>query len=194
MTDVALTGAATLSLNGTQEKILDLLGAGVPQVQVATAVGVDESYVSQLMAEDWFRGAVQERRAAHAVESIEHDEKIDSIERRAWERIDKLLPLETNLMKLLKVAQVANAAKRKSEVAVASTQPATIVNIALPQSALVQFKMTSDKQVIEIEGRSMNTMPSHVVQSKLREKKAASLLVDQTQLIPQDMASKLAAF
>ena len=70
-------------------------------------------------------------------------------------------------MRVLKVAQVANAAKRKSEAATAVQQPSTIVNIALPQQALVEFKLSTDKQVVEIDGRSLTTMPSHVVQAKL---------------------------
>ena len=177
-----------------KDKVLDLLGAGVMQVQVAQALGVDESYVSQLMADESFRNEVQLRRAARAAEHIELDGKIEDLEEMALNKVLKLLPLETNLMKALKVFQVANAAKKKSEAAVNAQTPSTIVNITMPQNALVHFAMTSDKQVVEVDGRSLTTMPSHVVSQKLKERRAQSLLSDLTPAIDSETARKLAAF
>lgn len=188
------TSGFSMALSSTQERILDLLAAGVSQVQTAAALGVEESYVSQLMANEEFRSAVSLKRADKAVDQIEHDGKIDDIEEKAWERVQKLLPMETNLMRVLKVAQVANAAKRKTETSIIPQQPSTIVNIALPQQALVHFKLSSDKQVVEVEGRSLATMPSHVVQAKMRERKAQTLLIDATPAIDSGTAAKLASF
>lgn len=170
-----------LALNGTQQRIMELLGAGASQVQVAMAVGVEESYVSQLMADEGFRAAVQERRADVALKHAETDAKIDSIEEKAWRRLDQLVELETNTMKLLKIATAANAAKRRTDGSQqAASTSAPVVNITLPQSAVVEFKMTTDKQVVEIGGRSMNTMSSAHVHAALREKKAKELAQDVT--------------
>jgi hypothetical protein len=103
--------------------------------------------------------------------------------------------METNLMKLLKVATAANAAKRKSG-GNAVTAPATaqIVNIQLPQSAVVEFKMTPDRQVVEISGRSMNTMSSAKVHAALREKRAKELVEDVTPQVNGKTADLLSQF
>jgi len=178
-----------------QERIQELLGAGVSQVQAALAVGVDESYVSQLMAEENFRAAVVAKRAESAALRAGTDKSIDSIEDKAWKKIEQLIPLETNLMKLLKVATAANAAKRgTSRDATAGNNAGTVVNITMPQSALVEFKMTTDKQVVEIDGRSMNTMSSAKVQAALRERQAKELVQDVTPQVSQKTAVLLKDF
>lgn len=177
-----------------KDKVIEMLGAGVLQVQVATALGVEESYISQLMAEDGVRDQVAQLRAIKATEYLQHDSAIEDVEAIALERVMKLIPMETNIIRALKVFQVANAAKKKSESSVTPQQPSSIVNITLPQQALVEFKMTVDKQVVEVQGRSMATMPSHVLQAKLRDKKAQELLADTTPAIQSDLAKRLAQF
>lgn len=181
--------------SGTQERILELLGAGASQSQVAMAVGVEESYISQLMAQEEFRKAVQELRAEAAAKHAAVDARIDSIEDKAWRRIDNLVELETNLMKLLKVAQAANAAKRRTQ-GVGMAQPATAltVNIALPQAAVVEFTMSTDRQVVDIGGRAMTTMPSKLVQERLKERKAERLAEDVTPQVSGPSAKLLSQF
>lgn len=161
-----------------EDKIIELLGAGVPASVVATTVGCDPSYVSQLMAREDISGRVAELRLAKAAEHVEHDNNIADLEKVALEKMAKLLPMQTDVMKVTKVFQVLNAAKKSSDVGLAqqASTPATIVSIELPEQAMVALKLTVDKQVVEVGGRSMVPMPSHMVAAKLREKKAHDLL------------------
>jgi phosphoserine aminotransferase len=46
----------------------------------------------------------------------------------------------------------------------------------------VEFKLTVDKQVVEVDGRSMATMPASHVQKLLRNKKAQEDLTDVLEL------------
>lgn len=179
----------------SKERIRDLLGAGASQAQVAMAVGVEESYVSQLMADEDFRGAVTALRAEAAARHAATDARIDSIEDKAWKKIDSLIEFETNLMRLLKVAQAANAAKRRVSENLSTPQGAApVVNITLPQSSLVEFRMSSDRQVVEIEGKALQAMPSAKIQELARNHKAKQLAEDTTPLIPSDSARLLAKF
>jgi hypothetical protein len=74
-------------------------------------------------------------------------------------------------MEALKHFQVLNAARRKSDVHASAHVPtSTVVQLQLPQAATVQFKLTTDRQVIEIDGRSMVTMPAQRVTKLLRER------------------------
>lgn len=184
-----------MMLNATQEKIRDLLAAGVSQTQVAHAIGVDDSYVSQLMADEEFRTQVQDQRAKTAGAAVAADQEVESIEAIAREKIRKLLLVETNLMKVLQVYKTMNGADRKFASASASGMPAgTTVNIQLPQQAAIQFKLSSTKEVIEIEGRALATLPSHQVEKRLRELRAVQLVQDVTPLVDQALVQKLAQF
>ncbi len=161
-----------------EDRIIELLGSGVPPSVVATTVGCDPSYISQLMDREEVAARVAELRAEKAAEHIQHDENIHDLEKMALERIGKLLPMQTDLMKVTKVFQVLNSAKKSSDHGVLgnSNAPGTIVTLELPAAAHVTFKLTPDKQVVEVQGRSMVPMPSHMVAAKLREKKAQELL------------------
>lgn len=163
-------------MSAMQEKIVEMLGAGVTPVQVARAVGCEESYVSQILAVPELHGRITELRAVRAAQYIEHDDTIEEMEKRALVRlsnaIDFLRPMEA-----LKAFQVLNSAKKKSDAASRQDVPtSTVVNINLPAAAITQFKLTSDKQVIEVDGRSMATMPAAKVAQMLREKKAGEQL------------------
>lgn len=159
-------------------KIVEMLGAGVSPVQVALACGVSESYISQLLADEDIAQQVKELRVQRASAYVEHDDALDSDEEVARKLVRR--NLDTGLLKpmeALKHFQVLNAARRKSDSHGGAQVPtSTIVNLNLPPAAAVQFKLTTDKQVIEIDGRSMTAMPAQQVTKLLREKKAAEML------------------
>ena len=185
----------THAADATKEKIVELLGAGISQSQVASACGVEESYISQLMEDEQFRELIQEKRAGKAVADKQIDDTIERIEKNALDKIERLLPFETNLMKVLKVFQAANAAKKKAESALQpQTNAGAVVNILMPQQALIQFKLTADSQVVEVGARALTTMPAAQIHAKLREKKAERLVVDATPAISERMAKRLAEF
>jgi len=163
-----------------EDKIVELLGAGTPAHVIAQVVGCDPSYISQLGSREDIVARVSEIRASRAAEMVQHDNNIGALEQVALERMGRLLPLQTNLMQVTKVFQVLNAAKKSSDMGIAgnAAQPGTIVTIHMPAAAQVHFKLTSDQQVIEIEGRSMVPLPSHMVAAKLRGMKADRLLED----------------
>ncbi len=190
-----IEGAGQIQLSGVQARVKDLLAAGVSQVQVANAVGVSESYISQLMENEEFRNEVIKARGDAALEDVQADEEADDIEGIARKKIKQLLPFENNVMKVLKVYQVMNGAKRKTAPEQAMQQNAgVIVNITLPQRAIVDFKLTSDKQVVEVAGRSMATLPSNVLHQKLRQEQANRLLLDKGQPIEDAVLKKLQQF
>ena len=167
-----------------KSKIIEMLGAGCSPVQVALACGVGESYVSQLLSEEAIAERVAELRATRAAAYLEHDDAIDTDEEVARKLVRRnldngfLKPMEA-----LKHFQVLNAARRKTDSGSNTQVPtSTVVNLNLPAMAAVQFKLTMDKQVIEIDGRSMTTMPAQKVTKMLREKKAGEMLEESLQM------------
>lgn len=173
-----------------KEQIASLLVAGVSRKQVAAATGVSEGYISQLVNTD---EEFQRITANTPKGDAEHDSKIDALERDALAKMQGLLQYETNLMRAAKVFQIANNAVRRSQ-GVSSNESGPVVSITLPAAMAVGIKVTTDKQVVEIAGRSMATMSSQQVQEKLKEKKATQLLEDATPVIAPRVAKELAKF
>lgn len=147
-------------------------------MQVAMACGVTESYISQLLSDEGIEEQVSTMRVQKAAAYVEHDTALDSDEEVARQLVRRnldhgfLKPMEA-----LKHFQILNAARRKSDShGNAQVPTSTVVQLNLPPSAAVQFKLTMDRQVIEIDGRSMTTMPAQQVTKLLREKKAQEML------------------
>jgi D-arabinose 1-dehydrogenase-like Zn-dependent alcohol dehydrogenase len=143
----------------SKDRILKLLGSGLSNDAVATAVGCDHSYISQLMAEDAFRDQVLELRAVALTAATERDRKTDTLEERALSKLDAMLDWVTKPGDMLKFFQVLNAAKRRGTTAtdnlVINQQ---IVNLQLPANALQKLVMDARGEVVEIDGQSMLTM------------------------------------
>jgi hypothetical protein len=161
-----------------EDRIVELLGAGVLPSVVAQTVGCDPSYISQLMGREEIAAKVAELRMAKTVGMVEHDGKIQDFEELALQKIGTLLPMQNDIMKVTRVFQVLNGARRSAEHngAGAPQQPGTVVTLNLPAAAHVEFKLTTDGQVVEVAGRSMVPMPSHQVSAQLRARQAARLL------------------
>jgi transcriptional regulator with XRE-family HTH domain len=163
-----------------KDRIIELLGSGISAVQVASACGVSESYVSQLLSDETISERVKALRVARASKYVEHDDHLDTDEEVARKLVRRnldngfLKPMEA-----LKHFQVLNAARRKADSGSNVQIPtSTIVNISLPTSAAVHFKLTVDKQVVEVDGRAMTALPAAQVAGMLRRKKATELLED----------------
>lgn len=161
-----------------EDRIIQLAGSGVPQSVIADTVGCDPSYVSQLLSQEHIQEQVATLRLAKAAGMIKHDETIEDGEKTALARMLTLLPMQSDLMKITKVFQVLNSAKKSSDRGIvgAGQTPGTVVTLNIPAAAQVHFKLTSDRQVIEVEGRSLVPMPSHQVARSLRELQASRLL------------------
>lgn len=153
----------------SKERIIQLLAAGVKPVNVAAAVGVEASYVSQIAAEN--EEQIKEGLGRRAVNQVEHDVTLDAMEDRSLQKVGRLLDSVTDPMKALAVFKVLNSAKRRSEAANAAAAPATIVTLELPEVAKVAIKVTSNNQVIEVAGRSMLTMQAKTVEDMLNRRK-----------------------
>lgn len=164
-----------------KEDILSLLGDyGLTQRQVADTLGCEESYVSQLMAQEEFRSEVMARRSAKATEYREHDCKVDGGEERALQRVLETIGV-MKPMEALKAFQVLNGAKRRSAVQSGPQHVTQIVNVELPESAMVHFRIAPEsREVIEVEGRSLATLPAGNVRQMLASRTAAQLTALET--------------
>jgi AraC-like DNA-binding protein len=154
------------------ERIKQLLGQGLSTSVVASAVGCDPSYVSQLLEDTEFHNEVLNLRAGKAEALVARDGSWDSIEDLALKQAEKVLPFVTRPQELIRIAAMANAAKRRAtEFSSGSESAAPTVNLVLPESAVIHFNMNSNSQVIEVDGRSMQALPSKHLAARMAERK-----------------------
>ena len=168
-------------------QIESLLLAGLSTSQCAAAVGCDDSYVSQVASNPEFASQLAAARAARTVKHLETDESIDDAEAMALKKVKGLIPMITKPLEAVRVFGVLNAARRKAEVVNPNANEGldTVV-LNLPKNAAVAIgiQVSSERQVIEVEGRSMTTMPAKALQARLEQRKASQLLETQ---VPQTL-------
>lgn len=154
-----------------------MLGQGLSATQVASAVGCDDSYISQLLSDETVSAQVQALRAEAFSKYVEQDRLLDEAEATALEKLSHLAQFISKPTEAARVYSILNAAKRRTVDQVNQQQAvAQTVSLDLPAAARVRFTLTNDKQVIEIEGRSMTTMPARSLAARLEQRNATRLL------------------
>jgi transcriptional regulator with XRE-family HTH domain len=154
-----------------RDKIIEMLKHGLSQTVVASAVGCSDGYVSQILAEEGVREDIALAKIGDLERAVKVDTKIDDIEDLVLERLRNLAPFITRASEAARVFETLNSAKRKvPEVSgINSTPTAPLVQINISQQAAVAFKLSADQQVVEVDGRSMATLPSRVLANRLKE-------------------------
>lgn len=144
-----------------EDRALHLLGAGVEQEAVASALGVTASRISQLLADDHFSSKVSELRYASLTEHNLRDGKYDKLEDRLLDKLDKALPLLVKPESILKAVTIVNGAKRRGHTTTNQvTNNQNIVNLILPSVITQKFTTNIDNQVIKAGNQDLLTMAS----------------------------------
>src|SRR6478609_1276475 len=169
------------------DRIIQLLKHGIPPSAVAKAVGCDPSYISQLMADENIREEVSLARVNDVEKGVTVDSQIKNIEEKALQRLDDLVAYVSKPTELLRIFEVMNTAKKRTEEITGLNQQSTapLVNITISQHAAVALRISSDNQVVEVDGRSMATLPSKQLTERLKERREALPLVTDAQTAEQ---------
>lgn len=165
-TVAASSTAISFPEDPVREKLVSLLASGVGQRQAAMAVGVSDSYVSQLLEDSAFSSALAARSAEKLQGAIQHDDHVESIEAKALKAVETKLPFVRNAMEAARIFQILNSAKKRA-IADGGQRPEALgaqqVSIILPRAAQVHIQLNSNNQVTEVSGRSMATLPSRAL-------------------------------
>jgi len=139
-----------------RDQILEMLAQGLNSTQVASALGVSDSYVSQLLSNEDFASELEGKKVQQAAEDIEFDHKIDAVEATFLERIEAKAPL-ANLQQSLQAFAVLNKAKRRKDTSVnrGAAQIGTVVNLQLNVNLIPQYLVNGKQEIVEVEGKSM---------------------------------------
>lgn len=158
-----------------KDKVQKLLGSGLSNEIVATAVGCESSYIAQLMADDDFAAVVVAMRTVTLTAHTTRDRNIDGLEDSLLEKLREVV--DSNLIykptELLRAFSVVNSAKRRGVAAHESlVVNNTVVNLTIPSKVVQQFVKNGQGEIIEVAGQSLVTMPAHMLLKNLINNRA----------------------
>ncbi len=157
------------------ERAIKLLGSGIGPAAVATTLGCDASYISQLLMNDVHRDRVLALRMEGLQKQTARDGEIDDLEDQMLEKLRELLPYITNVRQALQAFQLLNAAKRRGAAASNDiTIQTNIVSINLPPAAREHFfpKMNQQGEVVQVGDQvTVTASLQTLMQNRLKLKK-----------------------
>lgn len=157
----------------SKDQVRELLGCGLSNEVVATTVGCDPSYITQLMSDETFAGEVVALRAKTLTANNARDRNIDGIEDKLINKLEELVDSQQIYKPndVLRAFSVINAAKRRGIPAHESTViNNTVVNLMIPTAVRQHFVINAVGEVVEIEGQSMETMTARNLLKNVSDK------------------------
>jgi NADPH:quinone reductase-like Zn-dependent oxidoreductase len=160
-------------MNQTQQRALALLSTGISATQVAAAIGISDSAISQMVADPEFASQLVDAKFINLSKHTERDTATDALESKLLNKLDKTVDMIINPMQILKAYQIVNAAKRRAQQSDSILQnQAPTVSITVPVLIANQFTTDVNNQAISIGEHSLVTIQSGNV-----EKLASNLLL-----------------
>jgi hypothetical protein len=158
----------------TKEKIKSLLSQNFSVSVVATTVGVDASYISQLLQEEQFALSVAEARCADMQKMRGRDDAYDWMEDELISKLKDLIPHMYKPGEVLNALSRINQAKRRSEQFAALQRDnngavSNTVVLAIPRHAVLSFQLNGQAEVISIDAKPLAGMSSSALLKELKE-------------------------
>lgn len=153
-----------------QEKIKELLGQNLPIHVVASAVGCEDSYITQLLSDADFSAEVTQLRMLALTEYTRRDRNIDAIEDKLISRLEEQVDYMRKPNDILRAFQVLNAAKRRgvgSETNLTVNQ--TIVTLQIPDRVVKKVTINQQGEVVQVGDQTLVTMPTPQLLKRLGE-------------------------
>lgn len=151
---------------GVQGRICKLLGQGIEAHRVASAVGVDASYISQLLSDDAFKERVQELKLANLTESTERDRRYDKLEDKLLAKIEQdvdnnPLAFKSTTEKVRNLVAI-NGLKRRGANGdnMVNTVNNTVVQLMLPTQLMQRYIKDVNNQIVQAGDKNLLTMQS----------------------------------
>lgn len=171
----ALPNISDKKLSSTEERALALLGQGISPEQVAAAIGVSASFISQLLSNDAFKSLVADAKYQGLIRHNERDSRLDGLEDKLITKLDSSVDLMYKPMEIVRSLQVVNAAKRRG---ISSTENISgkqeVTQLIMPSVIVNKFsvnvvnvKLNAANQVVQAGEDSLVTIQSGNMDSLL---------------------------
>lgn len=151
----------SITATTTESQALELLGAGANPVQVASALGVSESLISQFLSQDSFAKQVAERRFTNLLKHNKRDSALDALEDALIKKLENIIPYMHKPQEIIHAFTRINQAKRRGSSAPEHTHTQnTVINLTLPVQILRQVQVNAANQVIRAGNQELITVQS----------------------------------
>jgi transcriptional regulator with XRE-family HTH domain len=163
-------------MNTNKEQIIALLSQGIPAAQVAAAVGVSESYISQLRADPELSELITTQGTAKLEANAAFDNTLERAELMALEKIEKNLPF-ANMGQAMAAFRILNSARKRSDAFATPADQSTniTVNLTLPAAAAARYVVNNSNEIVEVEGQTMITATAKSLDSLLAQRASGAL-------------------
>lgn len=152
--------------------VLAALKNGHTESAIAAHLGVTQSAVSQYIDAHNLREI-----ASTNSRFAQIDRKLDNVEEKVLNNLDKVVGTIYDPMKLTKILSVVNGAKRRSlaegQQIVNNTTNVRLVNLTLPERALLRITKNAQNEVIAVGERNLTTIPAGKLSSIVQQKALA---------------------
>lgn len=159
-------------LDSLQDRIAKLLGQGIEAHRVASVLGCEPSYISNLLADDTFSQYVQNLKLQNLQEATARDKRYDKLEDALLDKIEHDVehnPLAfKSTSEKVRNLQAINGLKRRGANAdsLAGTQVTqNIVQIMLPTMLASKFIKNANNEIVQAGNKNLLTMQSNSLQS-----------------------------
>lgn len=138
-----------------REKAMTMLGSGTPPHIVASALGVTESAISQLLSQEEFSQQVVDLKYKTLTRQTEIDDQYLSLEELLLEKTRKILPLMTKPRDVVSCLVAINNTKRRGATNLGgNTGQSQVVNLTIPITIAHKFVSNVNNQVVEVHDES----------------------------------------
>lgn len=154
--------------------VLAALRSGFSEIQIANGLGVTQSAVQQHIEEHGLASMAAQNSKFQNIDS-----KLLSLEDALLDRLAKRLPLEVSLSapKIAGIYRIINSAKRRSLGEGPNIQNTNVlVSLNLPARELPKVVVSKNNEVVEVDGRVLQTLPSAKISEEHRVYEAAKKL------------------
>lgn len=140
------------AFTSTETRALELLSTGIEQVAVASALGITESRLSQIISQPEFTAALAEARYKQLAKHNETDNLYDKIERKLAEKLERSSDLMFKPQEIARTLSLVNGLKRRGASNPDSiVRQKNVVRLNIPIAVLNKFQMNAAGQVVSVE-------------------------------------------
>ena len=162
---------------GTKGRALDLLAQNIPSSQVAGILGVTESAVSQLLADEDFVAELDKKRLQLSEADEKFDQKLETAEESALDGVISRIKFG-NLQQQLAAFRVLNQAKRRKDSKIQPHQgTGQVTNLILPAVIVPVYVVNKKNEIIEVDGKTMLSATQSQLKEIVKERTGVELAV-----------------
>lgn len=142
-----------------RDSVIAALRNGFTNTQIAGALGVTDSAVHQFIEENGLAAIAMQNSKFAAI-----DDKLNSLEDFVLTKLESSMKMAVmDPIRLAAVYKTLNGAKRRSLAEgqnIQNINNVRLVNLNLPKHVEVKIGLSARNEVIEVEGRPINTLPA----------------------------------